>query len=185
MGRLAVVVIGLIVGAGLVFAVLIARDRGAAPAIVIRDPLDGGVVVVDVAGAVAAPGVYELASGAHIDDAIAAAGGATADADLAGLNRAALVRDGQRLVVPSLAPTAPPVAAVAGSPAAGAALVNINTATQAELEELPGIGPAKAKAIIAWREANGGFEAVDELRLVDGISDGLLEDLRPLVTVGA
>ena len=172
-GRLAYIIIGLLVGAGIVLAVAIARDRDDAPPIVIRDPLAGANVTIDVSGAVVAPGVYVLPADARAMDAITAAGGPLADADLAGLNRAARLRDGQALVVPSLAP----------SPLAAGGLIDLNTANQAGLETLPGIGPAKAAAIIAWREANDGFASIDELRLVDGISDNLVEELRPLVTV--
>ena len=153
-----------------------------------------GEVVVHVVGAVVAPGVQRLPAGARVVDAVDAAGGASGDADLARINLAAALVDGQQVYVLRIGELAPPAAAGAtgagggdaGQPAAGdtaAGLVDINRASATELEELPGVGPTTAEAIIAHREQNGPFAAVDDLIDVRGIGDAKLEQLRPHATV--
>ena len=149
-------------------------------------------LVVDVVGAVRRGGVVRLRSGARVIDAINAAGGATADADLTRLNLAAALTDGARVAVPRVGAAAPEVdpAAVSGgttpgadgTPSAGSP-VNLNTATAHQLDALPGVGPATAAAIIKDREAHGPFRSVNDLGRVRGIGDAKLEQLRDLVTV--
>jgi competence protein ComEA len=149
-------------------------------------------IAVHVAGAVNHPGVVELRTGARVIDAVEAVGGALADGDLDRLNLAAKVADGQRVYVAKVGQ--PDVGAGGdGSGAAGsddgaggtttAGKVNLNTATQAQLEELPGIGPTYAQAIVAERQRRGGFTSVNDLRSVRGIGDKRFADLAPLVTV--
>lgn len=150
------------------------------------------VVLVHAAGSVAAPGVYELPSGARVADLLAAAGGAHAEADLDRLNLAEPLVDGTRIYVPSvgeevppeLAPPPSPAGPVAGDAPAGAGPVNLNTASAEELDSLPGVGPATSEAIIRYRTESGGFASVDELLDVSGIGEAKLEQLRDLVTVG-
>ncbi|AMB58682.1 ComEA family DNA-binding protein [Microterricola viridarii] len=142
---------------------------------------------VHVWGAVADAGLYRVAAGSRVVDVIAAAGGFADDADPAGVNLARALSDGEQLHVPRLGEAPPPVAAQPGG-AAGAGsgvlpLINLNTATQAELETLPRIGPALAQRILDWREANGGFGAVDDLRSVTGIGAKTFDGLKDLVTV--
>jgi competence protein ComEA len=140
-------------------------------------------VVVDVTGKVRHPGIVVLQPGARVVDALDAAGGARRGADLAGLNLARLLVDGEQIVV-GVPPPPGPAASAAGSPGPDpGALVNLNTASPAELEELPGVGPVTAKAIVDWRTGNGGFRSVDQLLDVDGIGEKTLADLAPLVTV--
>lgn len=146
--------------------------------------------VVHVVGAVARPGVLSLRSGARVVDAIKAAGGAGADADLARLNLAAPVSDGERIAVPTVDGETPPLdtgamsgpSSATGAPAADAP-VNVNTADVDQLDALPGVGPATATAIVADREANGPFATVDDLSRVRGIGPAKLEQLRPLVAL--
>jgi competence protein ComEA len=141
-------------------------------------------VVVHVAGAVVEPGVYELAGDARVRDAIVAAGGPTDAADWNALNLASVVADGVKVYVPSVGEevppslTAPPVPATSARPAGP---IDVNVATAAELETLPGVGPATATAIIAERERNGPFLDVDDLDRVPGIGPAKLEALRGLV----
>lgn len=139
------------------------------------------VILVDVAGWVREPGVYEFTEGARVVDAIDAAGGARPGAVLQALNLAALLVDGSQILVPHEGEeaVAPPVAggAVAGG------LINVNTASTTELEELPGVGEVIAQAIIDHRTENGPFTSVDQLLDVSGIGDATLEDIRELVTV--
>ncbi len=146
-----------------------------------------------VAGAVTHPGVVELRSGARVIDAVEAVGGALVDGDLDRLNLAAKVTDGQRVFVAKVGQADPGVTN-AGGDAAGSetgaassgapgAKVNLNTATQAQLEELPGIGPTYAQAILAERQRRGGFTSVNDLRSVRGIGDKRFAELAPLVTV--
>lgn len=148
----------------------------------------GHALVVHVAGAVSHPGVVELPSGSRVIDAIEAAGGGLADADLDRLNLAAKLADGQRVLVVHVGEVAVPDATGGGSDAgsgteAAGGLVNLNTATQAELEELPGLGPSLAGAIIDERTRRGGFQSINELRDVRGIGEKRFADLREKVTV--
>lgn len=149
---------------------------------------EAGTVTVDVAGRVRRPGIVVLDHGARVTDAVKAAGGAKPGVDLTSINLARLLVDGEQIVVG--APGAPVGAAGTGGPAGavpggvtGGAPVNLNLATQAELEALPDIGPVTAQAIISWREERGGFTSVDELLEVDGIGEKTLAKLTPHVTV--
>lgn len=152
---------------------------------------------VHVLGAVRDPGVYELPPGSRLMDAVAAAGGLAEDADAGAVNLARTMEDGEQLRIPRIGEEPPPDAeATAATAAAGSAgasgpsatagasgLVDLNTASQAELETLPRIGPAMAQRILDYREQHGGFRAVEELREVSGIGDATYEQLAPLVTV--
>jgi competence protein ComEA len=140
------------------------------------------VVLVDVAGWVRHPGVYEFTEGARVIDAIDAAGGARPGALLQALNLAAPLADGTQILVPREGQegVAPPP--VTGSAVAGG-LINVNTATATELEELPGVGEVIAQAIVDYRTENGPFTTVDQLIDVSGIGDATLENIRDLVTV--
>ncbi len=149
-------------------------------------------IAVHVAGAVTHPGVVELRAGARVIDAVEAVGGALGDGDLDRLNLAAKVADGQRIYVaevgqadPGIVGDAGGVGTAPGADGSGApgAKVNLNTASQAQLEELPGIGPTYAQAIIAERQRRGGFKSVNDLRSVRGIGDKRFAELAPLVTV--
>jgi len=135
-----------------------------------------------VAGKVRRPGIVVLDLGARVVDALEAAGGARRGVDLSSVNLARVLVDGEQLLV-----GLPPVGGVAGAavPTAGSdgPLVNLNTATQTELETLPDVGPVTAEAILAWRSEHGGFTAVEELLEVDGIGDATLATIAPHVTV--
>lgn len=170
------------------------------------DPEPGGLivqseqVVIHVAGRVAAPGLYRLAGGARIADALAAAGGPLPDAALDALNLARPLSDGEQLLVPG--PGAPAAAggprgqgspaAQPGGPGAAAAAggawrpdgrLDLNVATAEDLEQLPGIGPVLAERIVQHREQHGGFAAVGDLREVSGIGEKTFQALAELVTV--
>lgn len=143
---------------------------------------------VYVSGEVMQPGVYRLPPESLVQDAIAAAGGETAGADLVAINLAHPLADGEQIYVPKTGEAAPPPA-LSSQPAAADAgftasdlpvqLIDLNTATQAELESLPGVGPVTAQTIIADRP----YGSVDDLLRIDGIAEATLEKLRPYVTV--
>lgn len=140
-----------------------------------------GDLYVHVLGAVEKPGLYVLDLDARLVDALAAAGGTTPDADLAAVNLARVLEDGEQVVVPAAgaAGGAPGSAA----PPPGDDRIDLNAADQAALETLPRIGPALAERIIAWREENGRFTSVDDLLAVPGIGEKLLAGLRDGVRV--
>lgn len=150
-------------------------------------------LVVHVAGAVTRPGIVQLAAGARVVDAIEAAGGAVDDADLDQLNLAAPLADGVQIRVPhqgetvpvpvSPAPAAPGGGAAAGGAPAAPVVVDLNRATAVELEQLPGIGPSLAAAIVTWRTDHGRFDRVDDLLDVPGIGPAKLATLADHVTV--
>ena len=151
------------------------------------DSLDD--IIVDVAGAVTEPGVFELEADARVGDAIAAAGGALGDADLSRVNRAARVSDGQQIYIPRVGEELSESALAGGSSSgdgasstgdgdAGGSLVDINTAGEAELDELPGIGPSTARSIIEDRDANGPFSTIEDLMRVSGIGEKKFEKLK-------
>lgn len=135
-------------------------------------------IYVHVLGAVERPGLYVLRADSRVVDALAAAGGSTDAADLAGVNLARRVEDGEQILVPVVGAVADPSA-----PPSGDGTVDLNTADQAALEALPGIGPALAERIVAWREDNGRFRTVDDLLAVPGIGEKVLEGLRDGVRV--
>lgn len=138
------------------------------------------MLVVHVAGAVNRPGLYELADGSRIDDAIAEAGGAKPKAALELVNLAAPVADGQQVLVPARGEPGA-TSGEGGAPAAPGGKVSLNSATVEQLDALPGIGPVTAQQIIDFRTANGGFGSIEELDAVPGIGPARLEQLRPLV----
>lgn len=137
-------------------------------------------LAVYVTGAVVSPGVYYLPEGSRMEQALQAAGGAAADADLNRVNLAQKLRDEQQVYVPKMGEENPPVP----SSSAGGGLININSASAAELETLPGIGPTLAQCIVDHREANGPFAAIEDIMDVRGIGEGVFEGIRDLVTVG-
>lgn len=132
---------------------------------------------VHVVGEVISPGMYQLPFGARLVDAVFAAGGLTAEADNSSVNLARELTDGEQIIVFSVSEDG----AANGASATG--LVSLNRAGDKELEELPGIGPALAGRIIAWREANGGFKSIQDLLKVSGIGDNLLAGVVDLVTL--
>jgi competence protein ComEA len=143
-------------------------------------------VVVDVTGRVRRPGIVELPAGSRVVDAVEAAGGARRGVDLSSVNLARALVDGEQVVVGVPAPggVAASAASAPGAPRPGAAaLVSLNSATQTQLEELPGIGPVTATAILQWRSDHGPFTAVDELLEVSGIGDATLAEIAPFVTL--
>jgi competence protein ComEA len=171
-----------------VFALVQLWDARSAPPIVIEDPRPNATIVVAVEGAVVSPGVYAVRGDARLKDLLDAAGGARADADLTGVNQAARLVDEQRVVVPAKPPTVETPASPTGpSVPVGTtppgAKININTASAAELDTLPRIGPVLAQRIVEYRTAQGPFRSVDELALIDGISLATVDAIRPLVTV--
>jgi competence protein ComEA len=159
-----------------------APSGGTASAPASASPSPEVVVLVDVAGWVRRPGVYEFTEGARVIDAIDAAGGARSGALLEALNLAAPLTDGTQILVPREGQEGVAPAPVTGGAVAGG-LVNVNSAIATELEELPGIGEVIAQRIIDYRTENGPFATVDELLDVSGIGDAILESIRELVTV--
>jgi competence protein ComEA len=139
-----------------------------------------GRVVIDVVGAVRQPGLYRLTQGARVADALARAGGATRKADLAQVNLAAPLADGEQVVVPG---RGSPVAGAAAPAGAGSPSgpVHLSTATLEQLDSLPGIGPVTAQKILDYRQKHGAFSSVDELDAVPGIGPARLDQLKDLV----
>jgi competence protein ComEA len=187
---LVVVLVALLGGAGLWYVrslpqpVTIAQvPAGAAEPAASASPT-APPIIVDVAGAVRRPGVYEFAAGDRVIDAIERAGGALPKSDLSLLNLAAPLTDGTQILVPKRGPPAAG-AALPGTPTGGAAagMININTATATELEALSGIGEVLAATIVEYRTQNGPFASVDDLLDVSGIGPATLEEIRDQVTV--
>jgi competence protein ComEA len=167
-----------LLGAGMGLAL---RPAEPEPFVEIDEPPEetaaSALLVVDVVGAVTRPGIVQLPPGSRVIDALLAAGGMTADADPAALNKAALVRDGARIYVPR--PGEQPPAGTAGMPSESA--IDINRASSAELESLPGIGPSTASRIIRSREGKP-FARVEELQTRGLVSARVFADVKDLVT---
>lgn len=156
-------------------------------------------IVVDVSGAVRQPSVIELESGSRVQDAIDAAGGLKKNADISNINRAAEVKDGEKIDIPvkggsrtaagqgtsgySSSPGSTYASDQTASTGSGGGQININTADSSQLQTLTGIGPALAERIIQYREQNGGFAAIEDIKNVSGIGDKTFEKFRDSITV--
>lgn len=187
--RIGLAIVAVAAAIALAFVLFRGIDERSAPPIVIEDAAATRPIVVDVRGAVAKPGVYELPAGARVQDAVNASGGLSEDADLSTVNLARRLRDGEMVRVAAMAPNAgtpsPGLAAVSGpNTGGGAAKININTATADELDTLPGVGPVTAARIIEFREQHGPYRSIDDLIHVQGISTRTVEGFRDLVTTG-
>jgi competence protein ComEA len=178
--------------AGFVLAgvlVFVSRAPAGVP-IVLRPAPTSAPIAVDVIGAVPRPGLYQFPEGARVQDGIDAAGGLLAEADASGLNLAALLEDGQQLVVaykagsePTETVNLPSSVTETPAPNSGEDLVNINTATLEELDTLPGIGLTTAQKIIDYRTVNGPFSVIEDIMNVSGIGPSTFEGLKDLITV--
>jgi competence protein ComEA len=158
-----------------------------APASPTASPTAAGIVV-DVAGAVRSPGVYTLPAGSRVIDALRVAGGAAPGADLASINLARPLADGERVYIPKRGEAPPPDASGGGgsgggSSGSGGGKVNINSASESELESLPGIGPTLAQRIVDYRTQHGPFHDVKDLLKVEGIGEKKFASLKDYVTV--
>jgi competence protein ComEA len=176
---------GILFGLFLAALVWVVSRNPSGEAVILRPVPTEKPVIVHITGAVPRPGVYALPQGARLQDAISAAGGFLAEAEKSQLNLAALLEDGSRLDVPFVEGASPiigtPVPAVV---TATTELIDINTAGNAELEELPGIGPTTAQRIIEYREQNGPFVSTEDIINVPGIGPGTYERIKDLITVG-
>lgn len=143
-----------------------------------------GPLVVSVSGKVARPGLVEVPDGARVADVLDAVGGALPGTDLSSLNLARRVVDGEQIAVAvAPAPDAAPAGGAAGGNGETGAAVDLNTATEAQLDALPGVGPVTAARILQWRESNGRFSRVEQLREIEGIGELRFAQLRELVVV--
>ena len=164
---------------------LVARNPGG-EAVALRPVPTEQPLVVHITGAVPRPGIYAMPKGSRVQDVISAAGGFLAEADKSNINLAERLEDGQRLDIPYgeggsiLIPT--PGERLVPS---GDELVNINTASSAELDTLPGIGPTTAQKIIDYRTQNGPFQAIKDIMNVSGIGPGTFERIKDKITVGS
>jgi competence protein ComEA len=193
LGKYRAVLAATILGAVAMSLGLLFLQRPPAPHVVVQQPVASpslattvptpvaALIVVHMSGEVLVPGVYKLPIGARVDDAVRAAGGVTVDGDVHRLNLAARLADGQHLVVPRKSDPVALSATSASSPAP--ALINVNTATVAELDGLPGVGPVTAQRIVAYREQHGPFTRVDELHDAKLVNAATLEKIRELITL--
>lgn len=187
---LLVVLLGFaIVGTGLV-VILRSTDppappleRVAAKAEATISPSPAKQVVVHVSGQVNKPGVYELPEGSRVQDAVAAAGGPLAEADANALNLAAVIADGQKVTVPKPGEAVVTDAGTSADPGAPPGKVNLNLATAAQLEELPGVGPVLAERIIGHRQTRGRFTSPRQLLEVSGFGPKKYESLKDQIAV--
>ena len=164
--------------------VTVAPSSAGAPSAAAPGRRPGAQLMVQVAGEVARPGVYQVAAGSRVNDAVAQAGGLTHRADPAGVNLVARVEDGQQVVVPrrGAAQAAAAGASAGGSSAAPATgPVSLSSASAQQLDGLDGIGPTLAQRIVEYRQAHGGFSSTDQLRNVQGIGEKRFAALKKAV----
>ncbi len=175
-------VVGILLGAGLI--VLVSRPPRGRP-VILRPPPTPLPVLVHVTGAVLQPGLYSLPPGSRVQDAILAAGGFSASADEQGLNLAAVLLDGSRVNVPSIVTPESGSSGLSKEATSTPTFpIDLNTATLAELDSLPGIGPVTAQAIIDYRDQNGPFARIQDIDRVPGIGPATYEQIKDLITIG-
>jgi competence protein ComEA len=180
---------GVLLGLFVALLVWVVARNPSGQAVTLRPVPTEKPIIVHITGAVPRPGVYALAKGSRVQDGISAAGGFLADADKTGINLARALDDGEQLDIPFVAGASPVIGTevpLLGSTAipSSAELININTASQTELETLPGIGPTTAQKIIQYREQNGPFINTQDIINVSGIGPGTYERIKDLITVG-
>lgn len=152
-----------------------------------EDQTESGLLYVHVCGCVKKPGLYRLAAGSRVADAVDLAGGFTKKADQNAWNLAQILEDGMQICVPALGEASSGSAsssAVSGSEAgSGEARININTASAAELTSLSGIGPSRAEDIVAYRESHGAFKTIEDIKSVSGIGQSIFDKIKDRITV--
>ncbi len=166
------------------FAVLQVPRRPALQVVSPAMPPSPPSIKVHVAGAVQSPGVYQLAADARVEDALKAAGGPSSGADVSSLNLAAPLKDGQQMAVPQIGAVAPaPPPAAASAPSVQSSKLDLNRASRAELEALPGIGPVTAQKLLDYKAKQGRFASVEELKDQKLVNASTYEKIRDLVEV--
>ncbi len=198
MKQIAYVLAGVLIGFILAGAVFIVTRAPAGQPIVLEPPPTKVPIEVQVIGGVVRPGVYSLPEGSRVQDAVDAAGGLLAETDVSSVNMAAKLQDGQQVQIPGGPPAAAGAVPVPSgqpftvistphptpTPASQADLIDINTATLAELESLPGIGPTTAQNIINYRNQHGPFGAIEDIMSVPGIGVSTFDQIQDMITVG-
>jgi competence protein ComEA len=176
---------GILLGLFLAALVWVVARNPSGEAVTLRPVPTDKPIVVHITGAVPRPGVYALPQGARVQDGISAAGGFLAEADKSNINLAELLDDGEKLDVPFIEGGSPIVATPLPQVVATTTeLININTASNAELDTLPGIGPTTAQKIVDYRTQNGPFVSTEDIINVPGIGPGTYERIKDLITVG-
>ena len=171
--------------------ILLASSPPRGEPIQLKPPPTRAPLLIHVAGAVQHPGVYSLPLDSRVQDALNTAGGTLPEADLQAINLAAFVNDGDRIVIPTFRPTEPAAEGAdipvttnpGGQDSLPGGIVNINSASQEELESLPGIGPVTAQKIIAYRQTQGNFASIEDIQNVSGIGPVTFDGLKDLITV--
>jgi competence protein ComEA len=181
-----IIALAALLAAAIVAIVLQQRDEPASLEIAFDEatPGAGGPIEVYITGAVAKPGVYEMAGGDRVVDLLHEAGGAAPDANLEAINLAVRLHDEDQVIVPRVGQPASSSGVVSGVAAAAQALVNINSASAAELDTLPGIGEAYSQRIVDSRTTAGLFRAIDDLLTRDLIPNATYDRIRDLIAVG-
>ncbi len=176
---------GILFGLFVAALIWVAARNPSGEAVILRPPPTEKPIVVHITGAVPRPGVYALPQGARVQDGIAAAGGFLAEAEKTDINLAAPLEDGEKLDIPYIegASIVIPTPGVEVAPS-GDELIDINTASAAELEGLPGIGPSLAQRIVDYREENGPFTQTEDIMNVAGIGSVTYDRLKDLIAVG-
>ena len=154
---------------------------------IVEEPEEKEKIKVHIAGSVVSEGIVELEEGERVADAIDQAGGTTADANMDQVNLAYKVQDGQKIYIPNINEEEYEITedmeGIQNIYETNSDIININTATQTELELLPGIGPSTASKIIKYREENGEFKTIDDIKNVSGIGDAKFESIKDQITV--
>lgn len=184
LNNIKLIVIGVLSGLFAAALILLVSAPGHGQPVTLLPTPEKAALSIFVTGAVNNPGVYQLPVGSRVENAIQAAGGWSIGADQIALNLAAMLTDGQTIFVP-VPGEEPPVYPVIDKMTTDwtGPLININTASPELLDELPGIGPAKAADIVAFRQKNGAFDTIEAIQEVPGIGPGLFEDIHSLITV--
>ena len=164
---------------------ILSETMGSEETVGILDELEDSfpVIYVDISGAVKEPGVYDVKEGTRVFEVIEMAGGLTSEADIDGFNRAEEVFDGQKLTIPEKTDDGSESDSTGSSAVTSSGLININRATAEELDQLPGVGPATAQAIIEYREENGSFRKKEDIKNVSGIGEKTYEKMQDKITV--